>query len=933
MRVVVGNSHDECEAQQLDLTKLVDTRMLISANSGSGKSWLLRLIAERAAGNLQTIILDPEGEFSTLRERVDCVLVGPGGELPTNVRAAGLLARKLMELQVSAVVDLYDLNIMDRRKFVRLFLESLMHLPKELWHPCLFIIDECHKFAPEKGAGESEATSAVIDLMSQGRKRGYCLPGYELVWTNAGLKRISDIVIGDMVLTHRGRFRRVLATSRRPYAGSLISTKTWNHSIATTTTPNHRFLGHLTRNNGAGTRVLAAMDWFSADKLSRGDRTSYRLFSPALLDVVDREAVDVAYFARGAMPLTKKGRKRRRPQTHSLPLSDAALSVFGWYLAEGSVGYRQHQRTRNLSKVIFSLGDHEPERIEGLKRDLRQLGYRPYLVHQDASVRVCVSSRGLAELLSHLFGTSAASKNIPMFLLQLPAEKLKIMLHAYVFGDGNTRRDSPFRAIASSVSVDLATCWSLVADKCGFFFSLRGPYKSSDVIQGRKVTTLPKYIMGFSEAPRTAKRVSGLSCYSIRSLESREFSGDVFNIEVDEDQSFCTVSHVVHNCGIVSTQRLSKLHKDVCAEANNVVLGRTWLDVDVKRSNNILGDNYSDKLSELTAGEFYSFGPAFSMPQVVKFRSDKVRTTHPESGKRHQIQPPKPSKAIERVIKQLTDLPAKAEEEIRDLAAAKAEIAKLKREVAAKPKPAADETTVKTAVDIALRDQGWQWTGREAEYKKCINILQQRLIKIGNALESPLALARDTLLTSPAELLQNPPVQKTVFNMPRVIPTPPAERHESNGSGPRSGQRRMLIALAQRPQGLTRKQLAVRAGMAQSGTFNTYLSAARANAWLKDDGQLFQITDAGLASLGSYDPLPTGRELLNYWLGQLGESGAARMLQAAVDAWPNALTKAELCEQAGMKQSGTAGTYLSKLRTLQLIEGKVELRASAELFD
>jgi DNA helicase HerA-like ATPase len=32
--------------------------------------------------------------------------------------------------------------------------------------------------------------------------------------------------------------------------------------------------------------------------------------------------------------------------------------------------------------------------------------------------------------------------------------------------------------------------------------------------------------------------------------------------------------------GIIATQRLSKLHKDAAAEANNVIIGRTWLDAD-----------------------------------------------------------------------------------------------------------------------------------------------------------------------------------------------------------------------------------------------------------------------------------------------------------------------------------------------------------------
>jgi uncharacterized protein len=70
---------------ECDLPALVDTRLLIQANSGGGKSWLLRLIAERAG--IQTIVLDNEGEFASLRETVDMLLVGANGELPANPSA------------------------------------------------------------------------------------------------------------------------------------------------------------------------------------------------------------------------------------------------------------------------------------------------------------------------------------------------------------------------------------------------------------------------------------------------------------------------------------------------------------------------------------------------------------------------------------------------------------------------------------------------------------------------------------------------------------------------------------------------------------------------------------------------------------------------------------------------------------------------------
>ena len=157
----------------LDLPTLLDTRLLVQANSGGGKSWLLRRLLEQSHGKVQQIIIDLEGEFSTLREKYDYVLAGKGGDTPAEPRHAALLARKLLEHNVSAIIDLYELNHIERKHFVKLFLDAMVNAPKELWHPCLVVIDEAHQFCPEKG--QAESMDAVIDLATRGRKRGYCV--------------------------------------------------------------------------------------------------------------------------------------------------------------------------------------------------------------------------------------------------------------------------------------------------------------------------------------------------------------------------------------------------------------------------------------------------------------------------------------------------------------------------------------------------------------------------------------------------------------------------------------------------------------------------------------------------------------------------------------------------------------------------------------
>lgn len=178
MKIVIGKAG--ARNVSIDLETLLRTRALIQANSGGGKSWLIRRIAEQLSGHVQTIIVDPEGEFATLREKFPFVLVGEGGETPADLRSAGMVAEKLLELRASAVCDLFEAfrkNPQGRHAWTRAFCNALLDAPKKLWHPLVLIIDEFHKFVPERGDGESEASEAVIGVGTAGRKRGYCLIG------------------------------------------------------------------------------------------------------------------------------------------------------------------------------------------------------------------------------------------------------------------------------------------------------------------------------------------------------------------------------------------------------------------------------------------------------------------------------------------------------------------------------------------------------------------------------------------------------------------------------------------------------------------------------------------------------------------------------------------------------------------------------------
>lgn len=66
--------------------------------------------------------------------------------------------------------------------------------------------------------------------------------------------------------------------------------------------------------------------------------------------------------------------------------------------------------------------------------------------------------------------------------------------------------------------------------------------------------------------------------------------------------------------GIVATQRLAKLAKNVAAEASNFLMGRTFLDIDMARAADLLGmeRRQAEQIRDLAAGQFLGLGPAIS---------------------------------------------------------------------------------------------------------------------------------------------------------------------------------------------------------------------------------------------------------------------------------------------------------------------------------
>ena len=102
--------------------------------------------------------------------------------------------------------------------------------------------------------------------------------------------------------------------------------------------------------------------------------------------------------------------------------------------------------------------------------------------------------------------------------------------------------------------------------------------------------------------------------------------------------------------GVIATQRLAKLAKNVAAEASNFLMGRTFLDIDMARAADLLGmeRRQAEMFRDLQRGNFVALGPALSrrpLPVSIGTVETSARSVSPK----------------------LTPLPEMGEEDARDL--------------------------------------------------------------------------------------------------------------------------------------------------------------------------------------------------------------------------------------------------------------------------
>ena len=159
----------------VDLDKLLAHKLAVQGNSGSGKSWLLRTLLEGTHGAVQHLVIDPEGEYRTLREVFDDYLIlGIEGDLKVTAETVGSAVKALVPAGANLILDLSDYGEEERDAICAAGVNSLMALKRQAGRHLLVVCDEVQTLAPQSGSS-GDSLAALTDLALRGRKRGFGL--------------------------------------------------------------------------------------------------------------------------------------------------------------------------------------------------------------------------------------------------------------------------------------------------------------------------------------------------------------------------------------------------------------------------------------------------------------------------------------------------------------------------------------------------------------------------------------------------------------------------------------------------------------------------------------------------------------------------------------------------------------------------------------
>lgn len=361
-----------------------------------------------------------------------------------------------------------------------------------------------------------EDKTGKLPVKDQG-KSSSCFHGYTpVLMDDLSYKDIADVLVGDVVVSHLGRRQKVINTFQKKWQGTTALLNLWGDYRTIECTYEHPFYA-IKRPEGSDRKEVDGIaDFYQMEDLKVGDWVG--------------------------MPLNKIVEDKT---LHSYESDPEFLWLLGLYLAEGST---------SQYGVHFSVNKLEERWVERISKIMSKYGSTVTCNEKKDNGGMCIIVWGAKwpSVFEDLGSKYCDKKRISDRLMVLDPVLQKCIVDGLADGDGHERRNS---ITIKSTSYEMLVQARTILLRNGIVSS----FCKENEYDGKKQAYTLEYAV--EPNPRYSFLKDDFVFMQIKAIEHKKqyLSENVYNLEVENDNSYQVNGLAVHNCGGQATSQYANV--------------------------------------------------------------------------------------------------------------------------------------------------------------------------------------------------------------------------------------------------------------------------------------------------------------------------------------------------------------------------------------
>lgn len=363
-----------------------------------------------------------------------------------------------------------------------------------------------------------------------------------LVLTSNGYKPIEDITENDYVLTHTNTYQKVV----KPMVNEAnhiykLSTMASEDLFVTEEHPFYVRKRERKWNNERRSydRVFHKPEWIKAKDLDKSYYVGCAINQKSELPKWDGVEFNGAW-----------GHKVQKNELCDLFEKNEFWWLVGRFIGDGWT--RDYKTDKfHSEQVVICCGKHKKDEIVEV---LDRLPFNYSVVEERTVYKFHIVNKELTRFL-YQFGKGASNKHLTSDVINLPVDLLESFLEGYISSDGYITEDGLIKisSVSQKLIYDTAQCIMKVYKRpVSVYLTKRKP---TCVIEGRTVNQKDTYTVTFKKVKNKQDKAfyeDGYVWCPINNIEKLDYNGLVYNMEVENDNSYVVQNIIVHNCTDIS---------------------------------------------------------------------------------------------------------------------------------------------------------------------------------------------------------------------------------------------------------------------------------------------------------------------------------------------------------------------------------------------